>query len=152
MGSGISTRLAEATLDLHPTCRPSTPYSGHLLPESRSDGGNRSVQEVVSSAEITLLRLHCCYRGFVWFIAFGISLTFSVFLVPVSTEFHWTRADTALASSLSVVVMGLLALVMGWLTDRLGPRFVVSFSGLFSVACLLLSRVTESGNSPSAMR
>jgi len=80
----------------------------------------------------------------VWFIAFGISLTFSVFFVPVSAEFHWTRADTALASSLSVVVMGLLALVMGWLTDRLGPRFVVSFFGSFlGVACLLLSRVTE---------
>jgi MFS family permease len=80
----------------------------------------------------------------VWFVAFGISLTFSVFFVPVSTEFHWTRADTALASSLSGVMMGLLALVMGWLTDKLGPRFVVSFFGSFlGIACLLLSRVTE---------
>jgi sugar phosphate permease len=33
---------------------------------------------------------------------------------------------------------------MGWLTDKLGPRFVVSFFGSFlGVACLLLSRVTE---------
>ena len=80
----------------------------------------------------------------VWFIAFGITLTFSVFFVPVSTEFHWTRADTALASSLSVMMTGLLALIMGWLTDRLGPRFVVSFFGSFlGIACLLLSRVTE---------
>lgn len=80
----------------------------------------------------------------VWFIAFGISLTFSVFFIPVSTEFHWTRADTALASSLSLVIMGLLSLVMGWLTDKLGPRFVVTFFGSFlGIACLLLSRVTE---------
>ena len=80
----------------------------------------------------------------VWFIAFGISLTFSVFFIPVSSEFHWTRADTALASSLSVVMMGLLSLIMGWLTDKLGPRFVVTFFGSFlGIACLLLSRVTE---------
>lgn len=80
----------------------------------------------------------------VWFVAFGIHLTFSVFFVPVSEEFRWTRADTALASSLSGVMMGLLALIMGWLTDRLGPRLVVCFFGSFlGIACLLLSRVTE---------
>ena len=80
----------------------------------------------------------------VWFIAFGIHLTFSVFFVPVSAEFPWTRADTALASSLSGVMMGLLALIMGWLTDKLGPRFVVTFFGSFlGIACLLLSQVTE---------
>ena len=39
--------------------------------------------------------------------------------------------------------MGLLGLVMGWLTDKLGPRFVVSFFGSFlGIGCLLLSRVT----------
>jgi hypothetical protein len=56
----------------------------------------------------------------VWFVTFGIHLTFTVFFVPVSTEFHWTRADTALASSLSVVMMGLLALMMGilWIFEN----------------------------------
>ena len=80
----------------------------------------------------------------VWFLGFGISTTFSVFFIPVSTELHWTRADTALASSLSLMVMGVLGPVMGWLTDKLGPRFVVSFFGSFvGIACLLLSQVAE---------
>ncbi len=80
----------------------------------------------------------------VWFIGFGIYGTFSVFFVPISTEFGWTRADTALASSLCGLMMGLLALIMGWLTDRLGPRFVVTFFGSFmGIAFLLLSRTTE---------
>jgi MFS family permease len=80
----------------------------------------------------------------VWFLAFGIYGTFSVFFVPVSTEFHWTRADTALASSLGGVMMGVLGLAMGWLTDKLGPRFVVCFFGSFlGIACLLLSRIAE---------
>jgi len=80
----------------------------------------------------------------VWFIGFGIYGTFSVFFVPVSTDFGWTRADTALASSLGGLMMGALALIMGWLTDRLGPRFVVTFFGsFFGIAFLLLSRTTE---------
>lgn len=80
----------------------------------------------------------------VWFLAFGIYGTFSIFFVPVSTEFHWTRADTALASSLGGVMMGVMGLAMGWLTDRLGPRFVVGFFGSFlGIACLLLSRIAE---------
>jgi MFS family permease len=80
----------------------------------------------------------------VWFIGFGLYSTFSVFFVPVSAEFGWTRADTALASSLCGLMMGALALIMGWLTDRLGPRFVVTFFGSFiGIAFLLLSRTTE---------
>lgn len=80
----------------------------------------------------------------VWFLAFGISTTFSVFFVPVSSEFNWTRADTALASALSLMVMGVLGPLMGWLTDKLGPRFVVTFFGSFlSVSCFLLTQVTE---------
>ena len=77
----------------------------------------------------------------VWFIGFGIYGTFGVFFVPVSSEFGWSRADTALASSLCGLMMGALALIMGWLTDRLGPRFVVTFFGsFFGIAFLLLSR------------
>lgn len=78
----------------------------------------------------------------IWFIAFGIQGTFPIFFVPVSGEFHWTRADTALASSLSGVMMGVLGLGLGWLTDKLGPRFVVGFFGSFlGIACLLLSQI-----------
>ncbi|MDP2644140.1 MAG: MFS transporter [Desulfobacterales bacterium] len=79
----------------------------------------------------------------IWFIGFGTIGTFGVFFVPVSAEFDWTRADTALASSLRSLTMGLMAFFMGWMTDKLGPRFVVVFFGSFlGIAFLFLSRTT----------
>lgn len=79
----------------------------------------------------------------VWLIGFGTISTFGVFFKPVLTEFGWTRAETALAYSLSMIVAAALAITMGWLTDRLGPRVVVTVFGSFLGICyLLMSRVT----------
>jgi len=80
----------------------------------------------------------------VWLIGFGTQGTFSVFFMPVSSEFGWTRAETALAFSLSGMVMGLLALGMGWLTDKLGPRIVVTVFGSFAGIAFLLLAQTHS--------
>lgn len=78
----------------------------------------------------------------VWLISYGTSGTFNMFFVPVSSEFSWTRAETALASSMSTLVGAIVALGMGWLTDKLGPRLVVSIFGAFSgIALLILSQV-----------
>lgn len=78
----------------------------------------------------------------VWFMSMGTYGTFSVFFVPVSTEFGWSRAETSLALSIGGIVVAILALGMGWLTDRLGPRIVVTVFGSFlGIAFLLLSQV-----------
>lgn len=74
----------------------------------------------------------------IWFMGFSNSGTFSVFFLPVASEFGWTRAETALASSLLGIFGGLLALGMGWLTDKLGPRLVVTVFGSFVGICFLL--------------
>jgi len=67
-----------------------------------------------------------------WFIGWGAyAICFGVFFKPLIAEFHWTRAETALAHSASLLVQAGLGIVMGWLTDRLGPRFVVAFFGSF---------------------
>jgi len=79
----------------------------------------------------------------VFMIGWGIySPTFGVFFKPVLTEFGWSRAETALGYSLSMIVQGTLAIFMGLLTDRLGPRLVVTVFGSFLGVCfLLLSQV-----------
>lgn len=48
-----------------------------------------------------------------------------MFFVPLVEEFHWSRALTAGALSLSTIVQGLLSPVAGALVDRFGPRRVV---------------------------
>ena len=83
--------------------------------------------------------------GFIiWFIGWGaFTPSFSVFLKPLLAEFGWSRADASLAYSLSFLVQAGFAVIMGWLTDRLGPRLVITVLGSFLGICyLLLSRVT----------
>lgn len=79
----------------------------------------------------------------VWFIGWGtFTPAFSLFLKPLTSEFGWSRADASLAYSLSFFVLALLGIVMGWLTDKLGPRFVMTVLGSFlGISYLVLSRV-----------
>ncbi|MDP6179241.1 MAG: hypothetical protein QGG48_05060, partial [Desulfatiglandales bacterium] len=71
--------------------------------------------------------------GFViWLIAWGsYAISFGVFFKPLLAEFHWTRAETSLAFSLSLLVRATLGITMGWLTDKLGPRLVVPIISSF---------------------
>ena len=66
------------------------------------------------------------------------SSIFGVFFKPMLTEFGWTRAETALAFTLLLIVQAILAVTMGWLTDRFGPRVVVTIFGSFLGICYLL--------------
>ena len=79
----------------------------------------------------------------IWLTGWGTSSpTFGIFFVPVLTEFGWGRAETALAYSLAMFIQAALAIAMGWLTDKLGPKIVVAVFGSFlGISYLLLSRV-----------
>jgi len=80
----------------------------------------------------------------IWFIGWGtFTPCFGVFFKPLLTEFGWTRAATTLAYSLSFLVQAAVAIVMGWLTDRIGPRAVLTVFGSFLGICyVLLSQIT----------
>lgn len=66
------------------------------------------------------------------------STIFGVFFKPMLIEFDWTRAETALAYALLLIVQAIPAVTMGWLTDRFGPRIVVTVFGSFLGICYLL--------------
>jgi MFS family permease len=75
-------------------------------------------------------------------VANGLYFTFSVFLVPLVDEFHWSRGLTAGALSLSTVLQGLLSPVAGILVDRFGPRRVIlSGAVLLSAASILTATI-----------
>jgi MFS family permease len=85
------------------------------------------------------------FAGFmIWFVGWGaFTPSFSVFLKPLIAEFGWSRADASLAYSLSFLVQAGFAVMMGWLTDKLGPRVVIAGLGsALGICYLLLSRVT----------
>jgi len=72
----------------------------------------------------------------------GTYYAFGVFFKPILTEFGWTRAMTSGAFSLSMILHGLLGIVMGRLTDKLGPRRVMALCGfLLGLGYLLMSQI-----------
>jgi len=75
---------------------------------------------------------------------YGTLLTFGIFFKPVATEFGWSRAMTAGAFSTGIVFRGLLNMVTGRLTDKYGPRIVVTACGLLlGTGYLLMSQISS---------
>ncbi len=68
--------------------------------------------------------------------------SFGVFFKPVLNDFGWTRATTSGAFSIASLLNAFLTIVMGWLTDRFGPRVVMTISGLFlGLGFILMSQI-----------
>ncbi|MGE0826358.1 MAG: MFS transporter [Candidatus Binatia bacterium] len=75
-------------------------------------------------------------------VAYGIQFTFGVFMPAISQETGWDRASLSLPYSLYIFLYSALGVVTGRLTDRWGPRIVITVGGcLLSLGILLTSQV-----------
>ncbi|MDD5127481.1 MAG: MFS transporter [Dehalococcoidales bacterium] len=75
-------------------------------------------------------------------IVFGAQYSFGVFFKPVLSEFGWTRAATSGAYALNTILMGSFSIFTGRLSDRFGPRLVVTVCGsLLGLGYLLMSQI-----------
>jgi MFS family permease len=63
---------------------------------------------------------------------YGIFYAFGVFFTPIRTEFGWSSAETAAASSIQAVTYIFSAIFMGKLTDVYGPKLPI-WAGSFLV-------------------
>ena len=76
------------------------------------------------------------------FINAGMIFSFGVFFKPLLNEFGWTRAMTSGAFTVSWIVTAVASVVMGGLNDKIGPRIVITLSGLLlGLGYLLMSQV-----------
>jgi MFS family permease len=65
---------------------------------------------------------------FIIFAAYGVRFSYGVFFKPMAADLGYSSATTASAYSLSMFLEGVFSLVMGGLSDRYGPRRVLTFS------------------------
>jgi len=79
---------------------------------------------------------------FIMALSVGAFHSFGVFFKPLVTEFGWTAAMTSGAYSISLVLVGPVGIIAGGLTDRFGPRLVLTAAGLFlGLGYLLISQI-----------
>jgi MFS family permease len=77
------------------------------------------------------------------FMAYGTQYAFGVFFAALVDEFGWSRASLSGVFSLYAFTYSVLALVSGRLTDRWGPRVVISIGGvLLGLGLLAMSGVS----------
>lgn len=60
----------------------------------------------------------------------GALATYGVFFAHLQAEFDWSRAAISGAYSMCILLMGAFAILCGRLTDRIGPRIVMTISGI----------------------
>ena len=70
----------------------------------------------------------------------GGMFAYGVLFKELEAEFGWSRATISGASSMTLLVMGVMAMLAGRLNDRFGPRWLLTGSALFyGVGFMLLS-------------
>jgi len=63
-------------------------------------------------------------------VGYAIRNTFTVFYPVIVDDFGWSRGNTAIMYSLTMLCYGLVAPLAGGLTDRVNPKIVFSIGGL----------------------
>ena len=75
-------------------------------------------------------------------VGIGTYFSYGVLFNPLISEFGWSRASVAGASSVAFLLMGFLGIGVGRLNDRIGPRKLMTFTGFFfGLGYLLMFRL-----------
>jgi sugar phosphate permease len=70
--------------------------------------------------------------------------SFGVFLKPIAMEFDWDRGALSVALSIALLVTGSLAILSGRLSDRYGPRPLVTIGVILTgISLILMSQINS---------
>jgi MFS family permease len=73
----------------------------------------------------------------------GAMFSLAVFLDPLSSDTHWSRAGISSAMTLNFIVMGLGGFFWGTISDRYGPRIVVLIGAVLLGLALVLASLAH---------
>jgi len=69
--------------------------------------------------------------------------SFGIFLRPITEQFHWDRGALSAAISIGMLITGPFSILAGRLSDRYGPRLLVTASGIITgVALIFMSQIS----------
>ena len=78
------------------------------------------------------------------FTVIGLLFSFGLLFKTFEAEFGWSRTVLSSCSAVAFLVMGILAIAAGRLSDKYGPKLVLAVSGLlFGLGYALISQVTQ---------
>ena len=68
----------------------------------------------------------------------------SVFFKPIAAELELSRAFTSLAAGIGRLEGGITSPLVGWLSDKFGPRWIVIIgTAVAALGMVLMSRITQ---------
>jgi MFS family permease len=74
----------------------------------------------------------------------GLRAMFGVFIRPLEADFGWDRASLSGAAALSLLLLGAVGPIAGWMVDHWGPRRIILAScAVLAAGAVLSSRVSE---------
>lgn len=82
--------------------------------------------------------------GFFVLLVLGLLYAWSVFVIPIENEFGWTRGETSLTFSISMICFSLGLIVSGSLISFRGPKTVAVLGGIFVLIGFALASFTKS--------
>jgi OFA family oxalate/formate antiporter-like MFS transporter len=82
--------------------------------------------------------------GILMNLALGALYAWSVFVLPLEQEFHWTRAETSWVFTIAIVCFALSFIGAGRLQDQKGPRICALIGGVLVSAGFVLCSLTSS--------
>lgn len=78
------------------------------------------------------------------FVVIGLLFCYGLLLPVLEAEFGWSRTTLSAVNSLGFLLMGVLAIPLGGLSDRLGPRLVLGVAGLvYGIGWMLMGQISE---------
>jgi MFS family permease len=85
--------------------------------------------------------LGCCFLAT---FSYGIFYTIGVFFKPLQAEFGWSATLISSIQSLHIAIGVVSSLLVGWATDKFGPRLTLACAGtLIGLGISLCSQVSE---------
>jgi MFS family permease len=79
---------------------------------------------------------------FIQAVCIGAMFTYGVFFKEFQAAFGWSRALISGASSLAFLVMGAVGILAGTLNDRIGPKIIITVSGVsLGLGYMLMSQL-----------